>query len=148
MNRNTILLILFFGIICNLPCQSYHTLIDLHTAPGWASENGGTTGGGKSKPTTIKTIEELQTLVSTEEPQTILVSGTMGAGLSTKIKVNSNKTIMGLDKALIKGSFTIKDAKNIIIRNLTIEGPGAIDVDAPYCITIDNSTNIWLDHLD
>jgi hypothetical protein len=29
---------------------------------------------------------------------------------------------------------------------MTIKGPGAIDVDGVDCMTIDNSTNVWIDH--
>ncbi|HOQ31956.1 MAG TPA: pectate lyase [Candidatus Hydrogenedens sp.] len=148
MNIKTLVLLFFFGIVCHLQCLSYDNLIYLLTAPGWASENGGVTGGGKAQPVTVGTVEEFQSLASSEEPKTILLSGTIGVGLSTKIQIKSNKTIIGLDKALLKGSLYIRDAKNIIIRNLTIEGPGAIDVNGPDCITIDNSTNVWLDHLD
>lgn len=148
MDIKTLLLLFFFGMVCNLQCQSYDNLIYLSTAPGWASENGGITGGDKAQPVSVKTIEEFQRLVSLEEPKTILLSGSIGEGLPTKIRVNSNKTIIGLNKALLKGSLYLRDAKNIIVRNLTIEGPGAIDVNGPDCITIDNSTNVWLDHLD
>lgn len=139
-----------FLLLLSFSCQcvSFDNLVYLPTAPGWASENGGITGGGQTQPFPVTTVETLQNLTSSEEPRTILISGIMGQGLSTKIYINSNKTIIGSENSLLRGSFYIKDARNIIIRNLTIQGPGAIDVNGPDCITIDNSTNVWLDHLD
>ncbi len=145
-----------FSLLCscviflntNLQCKPYDNLIFLSTAPGWASENGGMTGGGKIQPVLATNIETLQKYASLNEPAVIFVKGTMGEGLSTKIRVSSNKTILGLKDAHIKGSFYIRDASNVIMRNLTIQGPGAVDVEGPDCITVDNSTNVWLDHLD
>jgi len=126
----------------------YEDLVILSSPPGWASQNGGTVGGGNVSPISISTLEEFQALVATSEPKTIILTSTIGNGVETKIKVGSNKTIIGLKGVILRGSFYLKDVSNVIIRNLKIEGPGAIDVNGSDCITIDNSTNIWLDHLD
>ncbi|MCA1902036.1 MAG: pectate lyase [Candidatus Hydrogenedens sp.] len=139
--------LILFTLTNSQGCQ-YEHLVYLSSPPGWASQNNGTTGGNNTQPITITTLEDLQKHLATSEPKTIIINGTIGEGLSTKIQVNSNKTIIGQNGALLKGSFYIKDAQNVIIRNLIIEGPGAIDVNGPDCITVDNSTNIWLDHLD
>lgn len=141
-----VLIIFFLFVRCH--SVPYHDLIYLSSPPGWASENGGVTGGGRTQPITVTTVEDFEKWALSEGPKTILIKGTIGEGLATKIHVNSNKTIIGLEKSLLKGSIYIRDANNIIIRNLTIQGPGAIDVNGPDCITIDNSTNVWLDHLD
>ena len=77
-------------------------------------------------------------------------------GKIIKINVGSNTTIIGLADAVIKGgTFQISNASNVIIRNITIK-----DAYDPFphhekndgfnaqwdCISIDSSTNVWLDH--
>lgn len=115
---------------------------------GWATQNGGTTGGGNATPVTVTTLADLISAANSSGAKVIYVSGTMGAGVSTRIKVSSNKTIFGLPGATIKGGFDVKSVNNVIIRNLKIQGPGSVDVDGVDCISIDNATNVWLDHLD
>ncbi|MFT3681467.1 MAG: InlB B-repeat-containing protein [Ferruginibacter sp.] len=116
---------------------------------GWATQNGGTTGGGSATPITVTTLADLQTQAKASGAKVIYVSGTMGAGVGTRVSVAANKTIIGLPGATLYGGFDVK-ASNIIIRNMTIRGPGAVDVDGVDCITIDGSsaTNIWIDHCD
>ena len=115
---------------------------------GWASQNGGTTGGGAATPVTVTTLSALQTQASSTGAKVIYVSGTMGAGVGTRVVVSSNKTIFGLPGATLSGGFDVKNASNVIIRNMIVKGPGAIDVDGVDCITVQNSTNVWVDHCD
>jgi len=114
---------------------------------GWATQNGGTTGGGSATPVTVTTLADLQTQASSSGAKVIYVSGTVGTGVGTRVNVAANKTIIGLPGARLFGGFTIK-ASNVIIRNMTVQGPGAVDVDGVDCITIDGTaaTNIWIDH--
>ena len=116
---------------------------------GWATQNGGTTGGGSATPVTVTTLSALQSQASSSGAKVIYVSGTMGAGVGTRVNVAADKTIIGLPGAKLIGGFDVK-ARNIIIRNMIIQGPGAVDVDGVDCITIDGSstTNIWIDHCD
>jgi pectate lyase len=116
---------------------------------GWATQNGGTTGGGSATPITVTTLSALQSNASSSGAKVIYVSGTVGTGVGTRVNVAANKTIIGLPGAKLIGGFDVK-ASNIIIRNMTIQGPGAVDVDGVDCITIDGSsaTNIWIDHCD
>ena len=114
---------------------------------GWATQNGGTTGGGSATPVTVTTLAALQTEASSSGARVIYVSGTVGTGVGTRVNVAANKTIIGLPGAKLFGGFTIK-ASNVIIRNMIVQGPGAVDVDGVDCITIDGTaaTNIWIDH--
>lgn len=114
---------------------------------GWATQNGGTTGGGAATPVTVTTLSALQSQASSTGAKVIYVSGTMGSGVGTRVNVAANKTIIGLPGAKLIGGFDVK-AKNVIIRNMIIQGPGAVDVDGVDCITIDGSstTNVWIDH--
>lgn len=116
---------------------------------GWATQNGGTTGGGNATPVTVSTLSALQTQAGSSGAKVIYVSGTIGSGVSTRVNVAANKTIIGLPGARLIGGFDVK-ASNIIIRNMVIQGPGAVDVNGVDCITIDGSatTNVWIDHCD
>jgi len=93
-------------------------------------------------------LADLQNYASSSTPRVIFVNGVIGSGVSTRVSVGSNKTIIGLPGATLNGGFEIKNVSNVIIRNMKIQGPGAIDVDGVDCITVDNSTNVWLDHLE
>lgn len=115
---------------------------------GWATQNGGTTGGGSAAPVTVTTISQLQTEAKSGSAKVIYVSGVIGSGVNTRVVVSSNKTIIGLPGAKLIGGMDIKDAKNVIVRNLIIQGPGAVDVDGVDCMTIQNSTNVWVDHME
>ncbi len=123
---------------------------------GWASMNGGTTGGAGGTEVTVKTIADLQKYAKTPGKYLIWVSGTMGsAGTSgqsngDRVVLSSDKSILGLPGATINGGFDIKKGvANIIIRNLKIQGPGATDVNGLDAITVQGQVkNLWLDHLD
>ena len=115
---------------------------------GWAAQNGGTSGGGNATPITVTSLAALQTQASSPGTKVIYVSGILGAGVATRVVVASNKTIFGLPGATLNGGFDVKNANNVIIRNMIIKGPGAIDVDGVDCMTIQNSTNVWIDHCD
>lgn len=135
----------------------------LNDAPmGWASQNGGTTGGKGGQEITVTTMAELQKYAKTSGKYVIWVKGTMGSygtrgnGDGDRVTLTSDKSILGLPGAHVKGGFDLSGVKNVILRNLTIEGPGACDNDCGTAgenrqdnITIVNgTTNVWLDHLE
>jgi uncharacterized repeat protein (TIGR02543 family) len=122
---------------------------DVCSPIGWATQNGGTTGGGSIAPITVTTLIDLQTQAKASGAKVIYVSGTMGADVSTRVAVAANKTIIGLPGAKLIGGFDVK-ASNVIIRNMKVQGPGSVDVNGVDCITIDGSstTNVWIDHCD
>ncbi len=120
---------------------------DLCAPIGWATQNGGTTGGGNATPIIVSTLADLQAQARSVGAKVIYVSGTMGAGVATRVVVAANKTIIGLPGARLIGGFDIK-TNNVIIRNMKIQGPGAVDVNGVDCIMIDGGTNVWIDHCD
>jgi pectate lyase len=65
------------------------------------------------------------------------------------IQVASNKTLLGLDQAsAIRGAtLNLSNAKNVIIRNLTIEDVNPGLVEAGDGITLSNSSHVWIDHV-
>lgn len=88
---------------------------------GWATQNGGTTGGGTAAPVTVTTLANLQSQASSAGAKVIYVSGIMGTGVSTRVSVAANKTIIGLPGAKLIGGFDVK-ANNIVIRNMIVQG--------------------------
>jgi pectate lyase len=120
---------------------------DLCTPVGWATQNGGTTGGGTATPITVSTLTDLQAQANSVGAKVIYVSGTMGTGVATRVVVAANKTIIGLPGATLIGGFDIKSS-NVILRNMKVQGPGSVDVNGVDCITIDGATNVWVDHCD
>lgn len=67
----------------------------------------------------------------------------------TGITVNSNKTLTGLGAGarLIGASLNLSNARNVIVRNLTIENINPGLVEAGDGITLNNSSHIWIDHV-
>ena len=111
---------------------------------GFASLNGGTTGGGSGPTVTATTANEFRAFAGQSGPLNIMVDGTLDIGGTD---IASDKTILGIGStsALI-GSLEIKNASNVIVRNLTISNPN--DTGEGDSITVSGSTNVWIDHND
>jgi len=90
---------------------------------GWASQNGGTTGGGSLTPIDVSTAADFKTNVESNSPCVVRVVGTIDLGGGVNIK--SNKTIMGLDaNSTIIGRLGFTNgSSNIIIQGLNITNP-------------------------
>lgn len=65
------------------------------------------------------------------------------------IQVGSNKTLLGLDRnAAIRGAtLNLNNARNVIIRNLSIEQINPDLVEAGDGITLSNASHVWIDHV-
>ncbi|GAB2928356.1 pectate lyase family protein [Rheinheimera gaetbuli] len=123
---------------------------------GYASLNGGTSGGGGNNAVTV-TVNTGAQLVSAlqnrdlNRPLTIRVNGTITPGNSGgvskfDIKDMDNVSIIGVgNNALFDGiGIKIWRSNNVIIRNLTLRYVNTGDKDA---ITIEGpARNIWIDH--
>jgi len=109
---------------------------------GFASLNGGTTGGGDVPAVTVTSASQFRAVATQSGAANIHVVGTLDVGA---VQVGSNKTIFGAtpDSALI-GSLQLSDADNVIIRNLTLSNPN--DEGEGDAITLRRSTNVWIDH--
>lgn len=118
-------------------------------ADGYASLNGGTTGGKGGKTVTVSNFNDLKKAVQSTDPMIVIVDGTIKTtdGGDKALSIRSNKTLMGKDKnAKIYGGISISKEKNVIVYNLNIEGvyPNNGPVDG---IDISGaSTNIWIHH--
>ncbi|MEO3752366.1 right-handed parallel beta-helix repeat-containing protein [Streptomyces sp. B6B3] len=107
---------------------------------GWATQNGGTTGGQGGSTVTVDSASELTSAIGQSGPLVVQVSGTIN--LSGMNDVASDKTIVGNNGARITGGgFDINGQSNVIIQNLTFE-----DWDDDAINVQESSTNIWIDH--
>ena len=120
-------------------------------ADGYASLNGGTTGGKGGDTVTVSTYAAFKAAVQAKEAKVVVVKGTIRTtdGDGYGLKIASNKTIMGKDSsATIYGGISISGVKNVIVYNININGtypnPGPSDG-----IDISNkSTNVWIHHVN
>jgi pectinesterase len=122
---------------------------------GFASLDGGTTGGAGGKVVTVTTQAGLERYAAAEEPYVIRVAGTITAEpFGATVVVASNKTIIGVGIAgeLVQGELNLKPGThNVIIRNLTIrdsyvEGNwDCKDTDFDG-IQMDTVHHVWVDH--
>lgn len=133
---------------------------------GFASLNGGTTGGEGGEVIVVSDFAALAAAVAGEEPRVVQVAGTIRGEGNAMLKVGSNKTIVGLGSdATIHGfGFDINgwtgeaaepyggdcepeyaDAfapvRNVIVRNLAFV-ESADDSISVRCY----SQNVWIDH--
>lgn len=119
---------------------------------GYAGTN--VTGGGSATPTLVKNESELSTALNKKGSVIIITQDiTVTNHISTD---KDNLTIMALPgKKLISkqqnqensGILYLK-GNNLLLRNLTFEGPGAYDCDGWDNLCLDKATNVWVDHCD
>jgi pectate lyase len=126
---------------------------------GWATQNGGVTGGGSASATIVSNYAAFKSAVESSSIKVIHVSGTITFPSSGRISFQdqSNKSILGLPGAKIvsadqtkdgSGVMYVKRCSNIIMRNLIFEGPGAYDTDGWDLLAFDACTNMWVDHCE
>jgi pectate lyase len=102
----------------------------------------GPTTGGKGGPTVyVDNVEDLTEAVSGNEPRNVYVKGSFN--LTSRLIVGSNKSLIGVGKyaSFNNSGITVNASTNVILRNLKISF--VYDND---CITIQNSTRVWVDH--
>jgi pectate lyase len=110
---------------------------------GFAKDNpiGPTTGGKGGATVTVDNAADLKAAVAGDQPKIIRVKGEIN--LPARPKIGSNKSIIGIGKtAHITGSgLDVFNSTNVVIQNLKISFIKDND-----CITIRNSTRVWVDH--
>jgi pectate lyase len=128
-------------------------------AQGWASQNGGTNGGGTATPTVVTTYAQLKAALTNSAVKVVQVNGviTLPAAGRISFQDQTGKTLFGTAGAKLvstdqtqsgSGILSMKRLSNIVIRNLIFEGPGAYDVDGWDLATVDACTNVWVDHCE
>ncbi|KAJ3456743.1 hypothetical protein MRS44_016766 [Fusarium solani] len=125
------------------------------TPDGFASLNGGTTGGKGGEVVVVSTQEDLEKYAGSEGKYVIKVKGTITITPKGKeVEVKSDKTIVGIgaDAEINEGGFIVKSQRNIIFRNLKIgntyvEGDEEGKTQDFDGIQMDTCENIWIDHV-
>ena len=125
------------------------TLPDFPMA-GFATQNGGTTGGKGYSEVTVDNVSDLKSYAKAGNKIIYVKPGTyMGP-----VEVGSNVTIYGYQGAIIAqpasgSAMKLSGSKNVIIRNLKFKGAGAHDDDDEDCLQVNHeSKNVWIDHVD
>ncbi|MFI5896790.1 polysaccharide lyase family 1 protein [Actinoplanes sp. NPDC051513] len=139
---------------------------------GYASQNGGTTGGNGG--TTVRATtgtqihQALCSRASSSTPITIEVQGTINHGNTTKVsgdscntaadkielKEISNVTIIGVGSGAVfdQLGIHIRDSSNIIIQNVTVRNvkkSGSPTSNGGDAIGMESTVrNVWVDHVD
>lgn len=110
---------------------------------GFATLNGGTTGGGDGARVTVTTSAALEEAAGRDGPLTIEISGTLS--FTGQVTVASDKTLVGAGAGaeLVGGGLDLTDSQNVIVRNLTIARAAGTDA-----LTLLRSRNVWIDHCD
>jgi pectate lyase len=143
----------------NAPCAVPAYIVSEAAPIGWASESGGTTGGGNATPVLVTSLSQFKSEVSGATAKVIYVQGTFAAD---DIAIGSNKTIIGCSSgAHVQGHIGIgSGSSNVIVRNLTISGYGVGNcaLDPSYdsgtgcssgddAISVNGSAHhVWFDH--
>jgi pectate lyase len=111
---------------------------------GFATQNGGTSGGKGGKTIEVASLSDLQAAVKGEDAAIVLITGPI-KGSGENVKVGSNKSVIGKDASVVLSDFTItvKAVKNVILRNFAMEK--VVGGDA---IAIQEAQNVWVDHVD
>lgn len=120
----------------------------------WGYAGTSVTGGGNATPMPVTNEDELTKALSKSDRVIIIAQDiTVTSHISTD---KDNLTILALPgKRLISkqqnkansGILYLK-GNNLLLRNLTFEGPGAYDVDGWDNLCLDKATNVWVDHCD
>lgn len=110
---------------------------------GFAKDNPiGTTTGGKGGATvTVDNAADFSAAVAGDEPKVVRVKGEIN--FPSRPKIGPNKSVIGVGHtAHITGKgLDVVDSTNVIIQNLKISF-----IEGNDCITIRNSTRVWVDH--
>lgn len=115
-------LFLLLAVTLILNCCALRTF----AADGWASMNGGTTGGYGGTVVTVTTASLFKSYVESTSTYIVEVSGTINlSSVGGKVNIRSNKTIRGVGTSpTIVGNLTFRDDNiNVIIERLNITNP-------------------------
>lgn len=163
----TMVTLLIVTIHNNAQTISQH---DSNAPVGWGHN---TTGGAGGDTIIVKNSAELKDALSKDsstksKKRVVFIDGVIDMSGGMLSIETQNKTIIGLvgakfdnshhltigvdgDHNTIKkksGILILKNSNNVIIRNLAFIGSGAYDIDGNDNLTLQNCTNIWIDHCD
>lgn len=172
MNKTSLshCLVVALALLCCVAVSAQQPLstYDLNRPFGWGAQPGfEVTGGAGGTEVTVTTEAELDAAINTKNtttkerdvPMIIYVKGEIEFKTMHTWHVK-NKTILGLPGSRIyskdrtkKNSGIMKfssgsgaESENIILRNLTIQGAGAYDVDGDDALLFQGVKRVWVDH--
>lgn len=153
MKKQLLLLALSLGLSLGMPAQG-QVKYCASAAVGYGKN---ATGGGESTPTLVGSSSELQNALKSSGKKVIIITQDITVSSCIKVKA-SDKTLLALPGVRLISQQQNKDksgilyfqdgSKNLILRNLTFEGPGAYDCDGWDLLCFDGVTNAWVDHCD
>ncbi|MEZ4951610.1 MAG: hypothetical protein R2784_19815 [Saprospiraceae bacterium] len=117
---------------------------------GWASVNGGTTGGEGGATVNVTNRSELLAAIGDNTARIIMVMDTIDLTLYERVKVYANKSIIGgTQNAMIRYGGLEIVGNNVIVQNLIIgdfyDGDWDGKTHSTDAMTI-YSQNVWVDH--
>ena len=116
---------------------------------GWASEAGGTSGGAGGPEVTVDNLADLNAALKQTGKRVVWIKGVITGRVDVP---NGDKSLLGLPGARLIGGIDVtgpssKPFSNVVIRNFEIEGPGSNDVDGIDAMSLQNVSNVWVDHM-
>lgn len=144
---------LFLIALCALGLVSAQA-VNYCAASSWGYAGTNVTGGGNATPTLVSSENALKNALNSNNKVIIITANITVTNHISSDK--SNLTIMALPgKKLISNIQTQSESgilylkgNNLILRNITFEGPGAYDIDGWDNLCLDGATNVWVDHCD
>jgi len=148
--------IILFVLLCAAMSVS---AVNYCSTASWGCAGNSVTGGGNATPTLVSSFSELKAAIGGKKPSNKVVIITKDITFTSMLTMQdaSNITIMALpgvklisneQNSTTSGILFVKRSSNIIIRNLTFEGPGAYDCDGNDNLCFEKVTNSWVDHCD
>ncbi|KAF9257197.1 polysaccharide lyase family 1 protein, partial [Marasmius fiardii PR-910] len=111
---------------------------------GYATLNGGTTGGSGGPVTTVTTLDALTSAVAGSNKKIVIISGTITG--NTVVKVGPNTTVLGAKGSALNGvGLRVLEVSNVIIRNVKIS---KVLAEAGDAIGVQSAHQVWIDHAD
>lgn len=144
-----------FHLLCALCAITWHlSAVNYCAGASWGNAGTNVTGGGNATPIEVDSESKLISALK-QSNQVILI--TKNITVTNHISSDkSNLTIMALPGKKLISAQQNKDnsgilylkGNNLLLRNLTFEGPGAYDCDGWDNLCLDKATNVWVDHCD
>jgi len=112
---------------------------------GYATLNGGTTGGSGGTVTRVSTLAALKTAVTGDAKKIVILSGTITG--NEVVEVGSNTSLLGASSStsLVGVGIRVLSVSNVIVRNLKIS---KVLAEAGDALGIQSAHQVWIDHVD
>lgn len=139
-----------------LLCWSWLSAVN-YCSPSAFGYGKSATGGGNAPVTLVSSVSEFNNALNKQENKVVIITKSLTFTSMSTIQDAQNLTIMALPGVTLttaktdaenSGILFIKRTSNIILRNLTFEGPGAYDINGNDLLCFENVTNAWVDHCD